>query len=78
MDIVKFMIDNGTDVTPDNSYALRHTDGRDHLDVIKILIDNGADVTVDNIIALTNDLRWQIGDDFHDQLAEVFMLTHHI
>ena len=25
---------------------------------------------IDNIIALTNDLRWQIGDDFHDQLAE--------
>ena len=26
--------------------------------------------SIDNIIALTNDLRWQIGDDFHDQLAE--------
>jgi ferrous iron transport protein B len=26
--------------------------------------------SVDKIIALTNDLRWQIGDDFHDHLAE--------
>ena len=26
--------------------------------------------SVDNIIELSNDLRWQIGDDFHDNLAE--------
>jgi ferrous iron transport protein B len=26
--------------------------------------------TVENIIALSNDLRWKIGDDFHDNLAE--------
>ncbi len=25
---------------------------------------------IDNIIALSNDLRWQIGDEFHDNLAE--------
>jgi ferrous iron transport protein B len=25
---------------------------------------------IENIIALSNDLRWQIGDDFHDNLAE--------
>jgi len=28
------------------------------------------DITVDHIIALSNELRWQIGDDFHDNLAE--------
>jgi len=27
-------------------------------------------VNVDHIIALSNELRWQIGDDFHDNLAE--------
>lgn len=26
--------------------------------------------SIDNIIELSNDLRWQIGDDFHDNLAE--------
>ncbi len=26
--------------------------------------------SVENIISLSNDLRWQIGDDFHDHLAE--------
>lgn len=26
--------------------------------------------SVENIIALSNDLRWKIGDDFHDHLAE--------
>jgi len=26
--------------------------------------------SIENIIALSNDLRWKIGDDFHDQLAE--------
>ncbi len=26
--------------------------------------------SVENIIALSNELRWQIGDDFHDNLAE--------
>lgn len=25
---------------------------------------------IENIIALSSDLRWQIGDDFHDNLAE--------
>ena len=25
---------------------------------------------IDNIISMSNDLRWQIGDDFHDNLAE--------
>jgi len=25
---------------------------------------------IKNIIKLSNDLRWQIGDDFHDNLAE--------
>ena len=25
---------------------------------------------IDHIIALSNDLRWQIGDEFHDNLAE--------
>ncbi len=28
------------------------------------------DNSVDSIIALSNELRWQIGDDFHDNLAE--------
>ena len=26
--------------------------------------------SIDNIIALSSDLRWKIGDDFHDGLAE--------
>lgn len=26
--------------------------------------------SIDNILTLSNDLRWKIGDDFHDQLAE--------
>jgi len=26
--------------------------------------------TIENIIAISNDLRWKIGDDFHDNLAE--------
>lgn len=26
--------------------------------------------SIENIISLSNDLRWQIGDDFHDNLAE--------
>ena len=25
---------------------------------------------IDNIIELSNELRWQIGDDFHDNLTE--------
>jgi ferrous iron transport protein B len=25
---------------------------------------------IEDIIAMSNDLRWQIGDDFHDNLAE--------
>ena len=28
------------------------------------------DTNIDSIIALSNELRWQIGDDFHDNLAE--------
>ena len=28
------------------------------------------DKNVERIIALSNELRWQIGDDFHDNLAE--------
>jgi len=28
------------------------------------------ETNVENIIALSNDLRWQIGDDFHDSLVE--------
>ena len=25
---------------------------------------------IDHIISLSNDLRWQMGDEFHDSLAE--------
>ena len=29
-----------------------------------------AKSNIDNIIELSNELRWQIGDDFHDNLTE--------
>lgn len=44
LDVVRFLIELGVDVTVESSFALQHAAGIGRLEVVKLLVANGADV----------------------------------
>ena len=51
---VQAMIDNGTDITADDNYAVRLAARYGHTETVRLLIDYGADITADDNRAV----RW--------------------
>jgi ankyrin repeat protein len=58
LDVVKFLVENGADITVDNHYCVKWASERGHLQVVKFLVENVAfDPTIKNKLKdLYNDL----------------------
>ena len=50
--IIKYLHENGADITAENNYAIRWTSRNGYLDVVKYLHANGADITTGNNYAI--------------------------
>ena len=50
--IIKWLVENGVDITADNNLAVRWASHNGHLDVVQFLVSKGADVTADNNYAV--------------------------
>ena len=52
LDTVKYLIENGADVTAQDNEAVMWASYKNHLDVIEYLVKNGADVTAQDNCAI--------------------------
>ena len=59
LEIVKRLIENGTDIHAGNEYAIRWASHYGHLEVVKFLLEKGADIHANNDEAL----RMALGSD---------------
>ncbi len=54
LDIAKYLIDCGADISVNNNYCLKRAARKGHINVVKLLVDNGADIHARHDYAL----RW--------------------
>ncbi len=54
LEIAKYLIDCGADISINNNYCLKRAARKGHIDLVKLLIDNGADIHARHDYAL----RW--------------------
>ncbi|AUV58887.1 ankyrin repeat protein [Bandra megavirus] len=54
LDIAKYLIDSGADISVNNNYCLKRAARKGHINMVKLLVDNGADIHTRHEYAL----RW--------------------
>ena len=54
LEVVKFLVDKGANVSADNDYALRWSANGGHLEVVKFLVSQGADIRANHLDRVYN------------------------
>jgi ankyrin repeat protein len=75
LDVVKYLVENGADVTDINNSAVKYAARDGHLDVVKYLVEHGADVTDKNGMSM-NVLQLAKYNKYNTQEMFDYLISH--